>query len=202
MCHLTRRDLILTKLIKEEIDAQSVVIQNTQKVLNVLQGSSQCKTCNKYGHFTRLCYKKKISFKSRTPKAHQLQVGIVYMHEYAICSQSSDLTSSDESFCLQVKIQCAHHLITNHAYTLKPHHKRNQYLRARLDTCADINIMPVSVHKLMSQDPDYLKLAPNKLEIGTYTTDTVKCQVGWILFVLPATSRYQMPTRSNILCSQ
>ena len=35
----------------------------------------QCKTCSKYGYFTSLYYKKKVSFKSRTPKAHQLQVG-------------------------------------------------------------------------------------------------------------------------------
>ena len=35
----------------------------------------QCKTCNKYGHFTSLCYKKQSSFKSRNPKMHQLQVG-------------------------------------------------------------------------------------------------------------------------------
>ena len=30
------------------------------------------KTCNKYGHFTSLCYKKKVSFKSRTPMVHHL----------------------------------------------------------------------------------------------------------------------------------
>ena len=64
----------------------------------------QCKTCSKYGHFTRLCYKKQVSFKSRNPKAHQLQVGGVYAQEDSICGQSSDLTSSNESFCLQVKI--------------------------------------------------------------------------------------------------
>ena len=123
----------------------------------------QSKTCNKYGHFTSLCYKMLSSFKSRNPEAHQLQVGSVYTQENSICSQSSDLTSSDEPFCLQVKIQCTqvkvkiptpHHLITNFAYRLKPHHKRNQYLRARLDTCANVNIMPVNVYKLVFQDPD------------------------------------------------
>ena len=123
---------------------------------------------------------------------HQLQAGVVYTQEDSICSQSSDLTSSDESFCLQVKIQCTqantkiptpHHLITNLAYRLKPHHKRNQYLRARLDTCADVNIMPVSVYKLVFQDPDCKKLAPSKLEIGTYTTNTVKL-VGSCVFYL------------------
>ena len=80
------------------------------------------------------------------------------MQEDSICSQSEDLTSSDESFCLQVKIQCTQatskipttsHLITSLAYKLKPHHERNQYLRARLDTCANVNIMPASVYKLV-----------------------------------------------------
>ena len=143
----------------------------------------QCKICSKYGHFTSLCYKKKVSFKSRSLKAHQLQVRVVYTQEDFIGGQSSELTSSDESFCLQVKVQCTqantkfptpYHLITNLAYRLKPHHKRNQYLRATLDTCADVNIMPVSVYKLEFQDPDCEKLAPSKLEIGTYTTDKVK----------------------------
>ena len=59
---------------------------------------------------------------TRTPKVHQLQVGVVYIQEDAICGQSGDLTSRNESFCLQVKIQCTqanskipalHHLITN-----------------------------------------------------------------------------------------
>ena len=114
------------------------------------------------------------------------------MQEDSICSQSSDLTSNDESFFLQFKIQCTqantkiptpHHLITNLAYILKPCHKRNQYLRARLNTCASVNIMPVSVYKLVFQDHDCKKLAPSKLEIGTYTTNTVKL-VGSFVFYL------------------
>ena len=72
------------------------------------------------------------------------------------------------------KINTTSHLITNLAYKLKPHHKRNQYLRARLDICADVNIIPASVYKLVFHDPELLKLAPSKLEIGTYTTDTVR----------------------------
>ena len=57
----------------------------------------QCKTCNKYVHFPNLCYKKQSSFKSRNPKAYQLQAGVVYVQEDSICSQPSDLTSSNES---------------------------------------------------------------------------------------------------------
>ena len=112
--------------------------------------------------------------------------------DVSICSQSGDLTSSDESFCLQVKIQCAqanskiptpHHLITNLGYRLKPLNKGSHYLRARLGTCANVNIMSASVYKLVFQDPACKKLAPSKLEIGTYTTDTVKL-VGSCVFYL------------------
>ena len=71
------------------------------------------------------------------------------------------------------KIPTPHLFITNLACRLKPHHKRNQYLRARLDTCADIN-MSASVYKLVFLDPNCTKLAPSVLEIGTNTTDTVK----------------------------
>ena len=66
---------------------------------------------------------------------------------------------------------------------MKPHHTRNLYLRARLDTCADVNLMPASVYKLVFQDPNIKKLAPSSLEIGTYTTDTVKI-VGSCVFYL------------------
>ena len=123
---------------------------------------------------------------------HSLQCYIKWTDDWLIFGQSSDLTSSNESFCLQVKIQCTqaeskfptpYHLITNLAYWLKPHHRRNQNLRAKLYTCADVNIMPASVYKLVFQDPDCKKLAPSKVEIGTYMTDTVKL-VGPCVFCL------------------
>ena len=75
------------------------------------------------------------------------------------------------------------HLITNLAYRLKPHHTRNLYLRASLDTCADVNLIPASVYQLVFNDAKMQKLAPRKLQIGTYTTDTVKI-VGSCIFCL------------------
>ena len=84
----------------------------------------QYKSCHQYGHFTSLFYQKKqVSFKPRKLKAHMLQAGAVYACDNSICSHPEDLSSSDESFCLQVKIQCTQadckkiptpsHLITN-----------------------------------------------------------------------------------------
>ena len=51
----------------------------------------QCKACHKFGHFTSICYQKKQTpFKSRRPKAHQLQAGAMYAQEKAICRHSAD----------------------------------------------------------------------------------------------------------------
>ena len=105
------------------------------------------------------------------------------MCDNAICSQFEE-SSSGDSFCLQLKVQHTQtgfkkvpmpsHLITNLGYRLKPHHARNQYLRARLDTCADVNIMLASVYRLVFKDPDLKKLSSSTMEFGTYTTYTVK----------------------------
>ena len=115
----------------------------------------------------------------RKPTAHQLKAGTIYVQD-----SNEEADSSDDSLCLQLKIQHAqaHNkmilkpacLITNLAYRLKQHGNRNLYLRARLDTCTDINIMPASVYKLAFRDPNLEKLVPSKLQIGTYTNDTVK----------------------------
>ena len=82
------------------------------------------------------------------------------------------------------KFPTPHHLITNLACRLKPHHKC-QFLRARLDTCANVNIMHVSVYKLVFQDPDCTKLTPSsKLEIGKYTTDKIKVVGSSVLYAV------------------
>ena len=38
------------------------------------------------------------------------------------------------------------HLITNIPYRIKQHSAHHKYLRFRLDTCADVNIMPKSMY--------------------------------------------------------
>ena len=147
----------------------------------------QCKACHKFGYFTSLCFQrnqqKQAPYKFRKPKIHPLKAGALYTQENAVSSQSED-SSSKDSFCLQINIQCIQvsirnvptpaHLTANLVYWLKPHHNRNLYLRARLDTCADVNVMPASVYRLMFKEPEMKGLAWSELEIGAYTTDTVK----------------------------
>ena len=141
------------------------------------------------------------------PKAHQLQAGAVYVYENVICNQSEE-SSSDDSFCLKLKIQCTQasfkkvptpsHPVTNLVYRLIPHHTRNQCLRARLDTCADMNIMPAMIYRLVLEDQDLKKLAPSTMEIGTYTTDMLKIVGSFIFYFGPP--RHQEVTESDILC--
>ena len=99
-----------------------------------------------------------------------------------LCDQlDASLSSSDDSFCLQMqvkstqaetKLPAPQHLVTNWAYKLKPHRK-TQYLRARLDTCSNIKIMPVSVYKTVFHVADCQKLAPTSKEIKMYTPDNI-----------------------------
>ena len=77
----------------------------------------------------------------------------------------------------------------NIAYQLKQHHIRNQYLRARIDTGAEVNIMPVSVYRLIYHDQDLRKLTPCRLKMGTYTTDTVKIIGRSIIYLIHPDSK-------------
>ena len=118
----------------------------------------QCKSCHKFGHFTSLCFmkgqQKQAYHKNCKPKAHQLTAGTIQAYD-----SQSDSEGSDNSFCLQLQVKHVQAqnkvdkrppcLITNLPYRLKMHENRNLYLHARLDTCADINIMPASVYKLV-----------------------------------------------------
>ena len=48
------------------------------------------------------------------------------------------------------------------------------YLQAWLDTCTDVNIMPASVYQLIFKDLEMKSIKPCKMQISTYTADTVK----------------------------
>ena len=148
----------------------------------------QCKICHKFGHFTSVCFQKSQgqhssnSFHARKPKAQQLRVGALYTLQDAGSSEYD--SDPEENFCLQMKVHRTHishpdvpklvYLMANLAYHLKEHHTRNQYLRARLDTCTDVNLMPMAVYCLMFKDPQLKKLTPSNMEIETYTSEIVK----------------------------
>ena len=65
------------------------------------------------------------------------------------------------------------HLYANIPYQLKPYHKHNKYLPVQLDTCANVNLMPESVYKLVFNDPQTNKLAKNDIDLTVYTRHSV-----------------------------
>ena len=100
------------------------------RISEASQRNSSVKLAISLRFFTNLCYQKKPEpFKSRRPKAHQLQAGTVYVQEKAICGCSEDYSPIDDSFYLQIQVQCTQasskkiptptHLITNLAYRLR-----------------------------------------------------------------------------------
>ena len=148
----------------------------------------QCKACHKFVSFHYSMLIKRVNrhwdqlslenpkhnnFKQRpyTPNMMQIEV-------------DPELSDTEEPFCLQMKIQKTQsthsqvpkpvYLMANLVYHLQLHHKRNQYLCARLDTCADVNLMPMAIYCLMFKDPGLRKLTPSSMEIETYTNDVVK----------------------------
>ena len=165
----------------------------------------QCQYCHKYGHFSKLCFKKNGSDHKkniRRPKAHQLMVGTAStMDDQSYASYSS----SEDSFCLQIQAKSTkekfkknkpQHLATNIEYKLKPHRRRTKFLRAKIDTCSNVNLLPISVYKLMYKDPECTKLEPSKkVAVKTYTTEKIKVVGSCKMFVVhPKTKMLQEVT--------
>ena len=122
-----------------------------------------------------------------------MKIGSVQTQD-ALSNQSEEYSNEDDSFYLQLQVQSAQagtnciapqHLVTNLEYKLKPHKKRTKFLRARIDTCANVNLMPISVLKLLYKDEDCTKLAPsNNVAVKTYTTEKIKIVGSCKLFAI------------------
>ena len=57
---------------------------------------------------------------------------------------------------------------------MEPNQRGTKFLRAGIDTCANVNILPISVYKVIYKDPDCVMLAPsNKTGITTYTNEKI-----------------------------
>ena len=101
-------------------------------------------------------------------------------------------SSSEDSFCLQIQDKSTkekknkpQHLATNIEYKLKPHRRRTKFLRAKIDTCSNVNLLPISVYKLMYKDPECTKLEPSsKVAVKTYTTERIKIVGSCKMFVV------------------
>ena len=81
------------------------------------------------------------------------------------------------------------HLFTNLEFKVKPPKDKTKFLWARIDTCADINIMPVSMYKYLFKDPDCAKIVSSDLQLATYTNKKVKIIGSYNLYIIHPDTR-------------
>ena len=158
----------------------------------------QCKICHKFGHFSSLYYKKTDGLHNHnrslcSPRAHQLKIGSIFTQDFfeqkvrsllkwrrfiLLAVTGAIYTSWDQFYSTTAS---SHKL----DYKLTPHKKRTKFLRARIDTCANVNLMPISVYWLLYKDPDCQKLAPsNKSKVKAFSTEKIQIVGSCDLFVL------------------
>ena len=86
--------------------------------------------------------------------AHQLQIGRYSAKDSLDNQEDTDVGESKDTFCLQMQIKKSQadqescdtqHLETNLHYKVKPYGKKTRILRAKIDTCSNIYIMPARI---------------------------------------------------------
>ena len=143
-----------------------------------------CKHCHKFGHFSKLCYMKTESgYKKNTrkPKAHQLMLGrasaVCGQSDASYCSSGRLILFANASQVCTSKHQNASLTASSSKYRIQVEtsQKRTKFLRAKIDACSNVNLMPISVYKLIYKDEDCTKLAPsNNVSVKTYITEKIK----------------------------
>ena len=89
------------------------------------------------------------------------------------------------------------HLYANIPYRLQPYHKHNKHLHVQLDTCADVNLMPESIYKLVFNDPHTSKLAKNDIDLKAYTRHSADPY--WEMYLLHVKQRHKTTCKSRFL---
>ena len=122
-----------------------------------------------------------------------MKIGSVCTQD-SLSEQSEGYSSEEDSFSLQLQVQSTQaqtsfiapqHLVTYLEYKLTPHKKRTKFVRARIDTCTNVNLMQINVYQLFYKDPDCHKLEPsNKSKVKTYNTEKIQIVGSCDLFVL------------------
>ena len=69
------------------------------------------------------------------------------------------------------------------------HKRKTKFLRARVDTCADINLMPLSIYQKLFKNTDFTQIEPSNLQLGTYTNKRVKIIGSCHLYIMHPDTR-------------
>ena len=85
-------------------------------------------------------------------------------------------------------------LMAELAYTTKAHTHHSKKIRIHTDTAADVNVMPVSVYRMVFQDPNLKNLKSMNMTLGVNTNSEIPVLGKCTLYLLhPKTKKY-IPT--------
>ena len=81
------------------------------------------------------------------------------------------------------------HLVTNLEFKVQLHKRKTKVLRARFDTCADVDLMPLSIYQKLFKDTDCTQIELSNLQLGTYTNKRVKIIGSCYLYIVHPDTR-------------
>ena len=85
-------------------------------------------------------------------------------------------------------------LMAELAYTAKAHTYHSKKLRMHVGTAADVNVMPISVYRMVFQDPNLKSLKSTNMTLGVYTNSEIPVLCKCTLYLRhPETKKY-IPT--------
>ena len=149
-----------------------------QKPRECPAANKNCHKCGKNGHFARACLGKNFKHRIQSLQAEQEIDMAEYEENPAVRYQASQI-----KVCARVnqvkepqepeppvdkKI-----VMVTIPYAETPNAEPKDCLRMRVDTCADINIMPLSVYQTIFDDVTKQKLLPTGIQVTTYNDSTL-----------------------------
>ena len=81
------------------------------------------------------------------------------------------------------------HLFTNLEFKTKLHKNKTKFLCVRVDTYADVNLMPISIYQKIFKDEDCTKIAQSNLQLETYTNKKVNIIGSCSLYIVHPDTR-------------
>ena len=138
-----------------------------------------CHKCGKNGHFTRACLAKNTKHRVQSIQADQeMERHEILKYED---SPATSYQASQIKVCAKVnQVKEPHEppvdkkiVMVTVLYTRNHSNEFKDRIRMRVDTCADINIMPLSVYQTIFNDPKREKLMPTGIQVTTYNDSTL-----------------------------
>ena len=130
----------------------------------------------KDGHFTRACLAKNFKHRVQSLQAKQETEMDKYEDNPAARYQASQIkvcAKVNQVKELQEPPVDKKIVTVTVLYTRNQNEEAKDCLRMRVDTCADINIMPLSVYQTIFNDPKKEKLLPTGIQVTTYNDSTL-----------------------------